>query len=364
MPLNPNSNMAALPQQPEKNLDKLLAEMDMVPLFMKNLPAEASEDPTLAALQSLAHDGTPDEIAENFKNQGNEYFKGKRYREALGFYTQGLDAAPTEPKVLEALLNNRAACNLELENYGQVLRDCARVITANPKSSKAYYRCASALLKLDRLDDAIDCCKHCLEFDTDNQGVQTVLGKAEGIKATKERKEREKEERLRKKKEAEMLLAAAYRERNILVIPNPEGSQNPYSPHFDSEIPTSLVIPVFFLYPQHATSDVITEFHEDTPFAAHIETMFPPQTSAPEWDKNGEYMTGNLVVYAMTRRKRLLKVGKKMTLRDVCTAAKEKQGDPRDGLELKDGCLTFVVVPKGDVETKWVEEFKRARDQS
>ena len=51
-----------------------------------------------------------------------------------------------------------------------------------------------------------------------------------------------------------------------------------------------------------------------------------------------------------------------MTLRDVFIASKAKEGDPPDGLELKDGCLTFVVLPKGDVERKWVEECKRQRD--
>ena len=51
----------------------------------------------------------------NFKEQGNDYFKGKRYREALGFYTQGVDAKPddSDARLKEALLN-RAACNLEL----------------------------------------------------------------------------------------------------------------------------------------------------------------------------------------------------------------------------------------------------------
>jgi hypothetical protein len=56
----------------------------------------------------------PQEIAQNFKEQGNDYFKGKRYREALGFYTQGVDAKPTDAVLQEALLCNRAACNLEL----------------------------------------------------------------------------------------------------------------------------------------------------------------------------------------------------------------------------------------------------------
>lgn len=90
--------------------------------------------------------------------------------------------------------------------------------------------------------------------------------------------------------------------------------------------------------------------------------MFPPQAPAPEWDKKSEYIDGQLVVYAITLRKRLLKVGKKMTLLDVCKASKVKDGEPEDGLEVKDGCLTFVVLPKGDVEQTWVNEFKMNRD--
>lgn len=54
------------------------------------------------------------ELAQNFKEQGNDYFKGKRYREALGFYTQGVEAKPTDSVLHEAILCNRAACNLEL----------------------------------------------------------------------------------------------------------------------------------------------------------------------------------------------------------------------------------------------------------
>ena len=57
------------------------------------------------------------EIAQNFKEQGNEYFRGKRYREALGFYTQGVDAKPDDVQLKEALVLNRAACNLELRVF-------------------------------------------------------------------------------------------------------------------------------------------------------------------------------------------------------------------------------------------------------
>lgn len=145
---------------------------------------------------------------------------------------------------------------------------------------------------------------------------------------------------------------------------SPKGTpENPYVPQFDPEDPAkqTLMFPTFFLYPQYATSDIISEFIEDTPFSAHITNMFPPQAPAPEWDKKGEYVDGRLVLYAMTHRRRLLKVGKKMTLRDVFNASQAKEGEPEDGLELKDGCLTFVVLPKGEVEREWIDDFKNNR---
>ena len=72
-------------------------------------------------------------------------------------------------------------------------------------------------------------------------------------------------------------------------------------------------------------------------------------------------MDNRLVIYAMTHRRRLLKVGKNMTLLDVFKAARRKEGEPADGLELKDGCLTFVVLPKGAVEQEWIDDFKKNR---
>ncbi|KAJ3539257.1 hypothetical protein NM688_g6393 [Phlebia brevispora] len=355
-------NMAFPQPLPDVNLDEKLAEFEKLPLFMKSLPEDAADNPVISALQSLAHEGTPDEIAQNFKEQGNDYFKGKRYREAMGFYTQGIDAKPTDPTLHEALLCNRAACNLELKNYGSVLRDCAEAIKINPRSSKAFYRSATALVALDKLEETLDCCDRCLEFDQDNSAMKVLREKAAKLRETKDKKERERQERLKKEREEQAALAAAYRERNLILMPSPKGTaDNVYQPKLDPEDPTrqTLLLPVFFLYPQYATTDIISEFQEDTPFSAHITAMFPPQAPPPEWDKQGEYVDGRLVIYAMTHRNRLLKVGKKMTLRDVFKASAAKPGEPKDGLELKDGCLSFVVLPRGEVEQKWIEDFKK-----
>ena len=41
-------------------LEDKLAAFDNVPLFMKSLPEDPSDDVALSALQALAHEGTPD----------------------------------------------------------------------------------------------------------------------------------------------------------------------------------------------------------------------------------------------------------------------------------------------------------------
>ena len=150
-------------------------------------------------------------------------------------------------------------------------------------------------------------------------------------------------------------------------MPVPDSvAKNSYEPHFDPEDPSgnTMILPVLFMYPQYTTTDLISHFQEDTPFSAHLNVMFPPNAPPPEWDKKREYVDGNLVVLGWTRRRRLLKIGKKMTLRDVCKAAKAKDGEPKDGLEMRDGTLTFVVLPKGAEEQKWVGDFKKTRDSS
>jgi hypothetical protein len=106
---------------------------------------------------------------------------------------------------------------------------------------------------------------------------------------------------------------------------------------------------------------VIPEFVEDTTFGAHLAVMFSPNASTSSLQPYKD--DGSLVIYAMTRWKRLLKVGREMTLRDVCRAAGGSCADGKgNGLEVKDGCLSFVVVPKGEAARKWVEEYKSMRE--
>jgi tetratricopeptide (TPR) repeat protein len=99
------------------------------------------------------------------------------------------------------------------ENYGSVLRDCSQAIGINPKSAKAYYRSAMALIAVERFEEALDCCDRCLAFDPHNAGVTSTRQRALDGKDKAERKAREREEREKKEKEEARLLQLALRVR-------------------------------------------------------------------------------------------------------------------------------------------------------
>jgi hypothetical protein len=130
----------------------------------------------------------------------------------------------------------------------------------------------------------------------------------------------------------------------------------------------AVVFPTFLLYPASSTSDIITRFHEDATFGDQLEVMFPVQLEGGEvpfadWDSEHEYFCDNLVVYAETSSRKLLKIGKSLTMRDVfMKAAALSDGSQKDGLVMRDGLLSFFVLPKGAKEKQWVDRYKASRD--
>jgi len=125
------------------DVDALWKEMNRSPFFMTQLPEDDGEENVLVeALKSMAYEGTRDQIAENFKNQGNEAVGEKRWLDAREFYSKALAAlkGPRIPSHLEdgnpmmkvveldddetcerkeraleeACLANRALCQLEM----------------------------------------------------------------------------------------------------------------------------------------------------------------------------------------------------------------------------------------------------------
>jgi hypothetical protein len=140
---NAEQSSVALPPamvaEQSKTVDELAAEFGKIPLFMTRLPQPDAEESNIAleGLQALAYEGGRLEVASNFREQGNECARSKKWKDAKEFYTKAigaLDNHEEEPaemetrveevdeeeearkeKVLrEACFVNRALCHLEL----------------------------------------------------------------------------------------------------------------------------------------------------------------------------------------------------------------------------------------------------------
>lgn len=144
----------AMAEIKSQSVDEVLAEMNRMPLFMTTLDetdGEGGENMMLEALKAIAYEGTRYEIAENFRQQGNECARAKQWTDAKEFYDKALAAlkgpqskpdpdadakggkvieveideeeeAKKEKVVEEASYVNRALCNLEKSKSDYLLR--------------------------------------------------------------------------------------------------------------------------------------------------------------------------------------------------------------------------------------------------
>jgi hypothetical protein len=128
--------------------DEVVSMLNRTPLFMTELDetdGKGGENVELEALKALAYEGTRAEIAQNFREQGNDHAKAKHWPEAKGYYDQAIAAlknpnvkpqdpeegapdmdvvdidekaeAKKEKEIEEACHINRALCNLELSMF-------------------------------------------------------------------------------------------------------------------------------------------------------------------------------------------------------------------------------------------------------
>ncbi|KAG0000991.1 hypothetical protein BGZ65_003883 [Modicella reniformis] len=347
--------------------DNFLQEMESVPLFMNKLPEDADDNPMIQALQSLAYDGTPEEVSENFKNQGNDCFKqGKKfYKDAISYYSKGLDTGCKDIKLIETLYVNRAACNLHFGNYRMVLNDCSKALRLNPKNIKALFRSAKALFALEMYAEAIDCCEHALNLEPDNQAIKEEKIKIQTVMDRKEKQRLEKELREQRIQEKKVKIKAALEKRHIKTTittttkgVKPEEQQDNNSSHemeWDEE-KDELTVPTFFLYPQYNESDFIRAFHEQDTIGEQLAEIF--YEPAP-WDHEQQYKRESVHIYFETEDEEkekgkigLLKVGLNVKLLTVLSHSKHV---------LRDGIARFYVVPKEDSQWKknWLATFDK-----
>uniref|UniRef100_A0A131XM59 Putative hsp90 co-chaperone cns1 n=1 Tax=Hyalomma excavatum TaxID=257692 RepID=A0A131XM59_9ACAR len=331
-------------------------EMDQHPLFAKKLPDGEELPPLVEALQQLKYDtelNGPEDLAEQYKTDGNHNFKLKKYRWAVISYTEGLRQKCKNLELNAQLYCNRAAAQFRLKNYGSALADSTAASKLKPNYTKAMTKAALCCWELEHYKECIDWCKQLLELDPVNAEMKVLEEKAEKALKLEERNRRKEELKARNAALREAALRSALLERGI-ELPKAKDEELECSP-FEALTPThpalrdyrvhlsptgnGLVWPAVFLYPEVMEADFVQQFDESSTFGEQLELLFGDTASQPEWNASGRYTSNNVSVWFKDHfTGKPVAITPETTLRTVVY-------DKR--FHIDNGTTSFWILPKG-----------------
>lgn len=341
-------------------------EMEEHPLFTKKLLDTGELPPLVEAMQQLKYDtelNGPEDLAEQYKEDGNNNFKLKKYRWAVASYTEGLRQKCKSLELNAQLYCNRAAAHFRLKNYGSALADSTIASKLKPNYTKAMTKAALCCWELERYQECIDWCKQLLELDPANAEMTMLKDKAEKALKLAERNRRKAELKERLAARQEAALRNALVERGI-ELPKPKDEELEYNP-FEPLMPThpalqghrvhqspsgdGLVWPAVFLYPEVMESDFVQSFDESSTFGEQLELLFGDTVDQPEWNASGRYTPNSVSVWFKDHfTGKPVAISPETTLRTVVF-------DKR--FHIDNGTTSFWVLPKGtEYEARFLAE--------
>lgn len=352
----PGPNDPLLPPQlsefRNKTTDEVLEELNKMPFFMNKLDPDENNI-ELEALKALAYEGEPDEIATNFKNQGNDLFKAKRYKDARVMYLKGLEIKCNVPSINESLYLNLAACELEIKNYRSCVNYCREALKLNAKNIKAFFRIGRAYLEIGKLKESLEAVEVGLAIDPENVALNSIRKRIN----EKLQRQREAEERTlaqkQKEKELQEFLDLAIKIRNISLIDTKQPAELLQDAKLQLENPvdfeSQLVFPAMVLYPTTDEFDFIASVSELSTPNDLLDLVLdrPAEWFAQPGHK--DFSSNKLQAYMETLSGGLIKVGKKVTFHDVLKMEKPV-------VPLFDKALRIYFVPKSEAQdwlSKW-----------
>lgn len=133
-------------------------EMEEHPLLMTKPPSDPSNIPPLVeAMRQLKYSedcNTPMELAKQYKLDGNENFKQKKFEDAIASYSKGIEYLKDELKEMgelkSILYSNRAACHVMQNKYQNAIEDCKQALRLNSDNMRARQRMQESLYKLHK----------------------------------------------------------------------------------------------------------------------------------------------------------------------------------------------------------------------
>ena len=358
----PKPGEPALPPQlselAQKSTKDIMDEINRLPFFMNELDesdGQGGENVGLEALKSLAYDGEPDEVATNFKNQGNDCFKTKQYKDAIEFYTKGLDMDCGVDEINVALYVNRAACNLELKNYRKCIEDCKKALIIDESNVKACYRAGKAFFLVERFDEASQILQYGLSKDPENKAIKDTLSaltkKVALIEETKRKKEQAEYDA--KLKETLLVNAVGLRHFHIIKLSRPAEFLENASLRLEdpTDYESQLLFPAMVLYPTIDEFDFIAEISELSTANDILAIVLDRPQSWFEDPRHKNFTLKTLECYMETISGGLVKVGKKAAINGALMADQAKA-------PLFDNALRLYVVPKQE-SAEWLKTWSK-----
>ncbi|XP_050494920.1 DNA polymerase interacting tetratricopeptide repeat-containing, protein of 47 kDa [Bombus huntii] len=289
--------------------DRWEEEMEKHPFFMKKTPEPGEKlSPLMEGLQQLKYgedENTPEELANNYKEDGNFNFKYKNYRLSILSYTEGIRTKCKDIDLMAQLYNNRAAAHFMLKNYRSSLNDCKLALRLIPNYTKVLNRAATCCFHMKDYKQCIDFCNRILHKSPNDEIIFHLKSQAviEGERLKRDKRKQDRLEKKLNKEEEELLNVIKEKGVNLESI---KGKRNPTLRDLEPQIPqeahcssyldaqNKLVWPVLILYPETKQTDFIQNFHEDTLFIDQLEELF---NDPPEWDSHKRYTPENINVY-------------------------------------------------------------------
>ncbi|XP_035817171.1 uncharacterized protein [Zea mays] len=107
----------------------------------------------------------PDATSE--KEQGNEYFKQKKFTDAIECYSRSIGLSPTA-----VTFANRAMAYLKLRRFKEAEDDCTEALNLDDRYIKAYSRRITARKELGKLKEAMDDAEFAISLDPNNSELR------------------------------------------------------------------------------------------------------------------------------------------------------------------------------------------------
>ncbi|XP_059652289.1 uncharacterized protein LOC132299589 isoform X2 [Cornus florida] len=122
----------------------------------------------------MTEESSPDAASE--KELGNEYFKQKKFKEAIDCYSRSIALSPTA-----VAYANRAMAYLKIKRFQEAEDDCTEALNLDDRYIKAYSRRATARKELGKLKESIEDAEFALRLEPQNQEIKKQYAESKSL---------------------------------------------------------------------------------------------------------------------------------------------------------------------------------------